>query len=90
METINLGEDYRYKNADEKAAVVRTIHPQIDEMYRKLTTLQAKLMRIRDIPYAIDKKLELLKLKYNRRINEKDVGDEPKLNKNISMDQIHA
>ena len=70
-----LGADYRYKTADEKIALVRTIHPKIDEAYRKLCLLQAKFARLRDIPYAIDKKLELLRLKYNRRINEKDPGD---------------
>jgi len=68
LETNNLGNDYRYKSIDEKIAVVRTIKPDIDNQGRRLTILKAQLFKIKDMPFAIDKKIEMLRIKYTRRM----------------------
>lgn len=68
--TNNLGSDYKFKTIDEKDAIVQSMYPDIAEQKRQLSLLQAKLLRIKDIPYAIDKKLELIKLTYQRRRDE--------------------
>lgn len=70
LETNNLGDEYKYKNIDEKKAIVRTANVKIDEQYKELIKLKCKFMKIKDIPYGIDKKIEMLKMIYSRRIND--------------------
>lgn len=68
IETNKLDSDYKFKTKEEKKSIVRVIRPDIDSRCKELTILKAKLMRIKDIPYGIDKKIDILKSIYNRRL----------------------
>ena len=52
---------------EEKESLILTGNEVVKDLYRKSLVLKAKIAKIKDIPFAIDKKLELLKLKYRRR-----------------------
>lgn len=68
LETNNLPDSYRYKSPDERVAVVRTTNREIDETSRKLSILKGQFARIKDMPFAIDKKIEILRSILSRRI----------------------
>lgn len=70
IETNNLGPDYKYKNIEEKIAIVRTSNEDIDNLFNSLNILKAKFIKIKDIPYSIEKKIEILKLIYHRRLSD--------------------
>ncbi len=65
----NLGVDYKFKSTDEKRAVVLASNKEISNLQYNLSTVKAKFLKIKDIPFAIDKKLVVIKLKYHRRLN---------------------
>ena len=52
---------------EEKESLILSGNEVVKDLYRKSLVLKAKIAKIKDIPFAIDKKLELLKLKYRRR-----------------------
>jgi len=69
----NLSEDCRFKKIEEKIAIVRNENKDIDDRYKDLIILKAKLARIKDIPYAIDRKIDILKMAYQRAICRQNI-----------------
>jgi hypothetical protein len=74
FEISNLGPEFKFKSLNEKDSIVQITHPEISDLKRKLSLLKAKLFRIKDVPFAIDKKLELIKLKYQRKRDGAKLG----------------
>jgi len=54
---------------DEKQAFALGHREDLMEMRKKIISLKAKVTKIKNIPFAINKKIDLLTLKYKRRIH---------------------
>jgi len=57
-----------YLTKEEKKALVLSRREDLKKDMQEIVMLQAEFDRIKDIPFAIDKTLEILKLKYRRRM----------------------
>ena len=66
----SLGSDYQYKSIGEKISAIKSMYPEIDKRSFELNVLKAKLLKIKDVPYSIEKKIDIFKMIYNRRIIE--------------------
>lgn len=66
----SLGSDYQYKSIGEKISTIKSMYPEIDKRSFELNILKAKLLKIKDMPYSIEKKIDIFKMIYNRRIIE--------------------
>lgn len=55
---------------EEKEAAALATDSNLMNLREKVLVLEASLAKIKDLPYAIDKKLDLLTLKLRRRIKE--------------------
>lgn len=53
---------------EEKEAAALSQNPNLMQLRDKVLVLEATLAKIKDLPYAIDKKLDLLTMKLRRRI----------------------
>jgi hypothetical protein len=55
---------------EEKEAAALAMQPDLAELRDKILVLDGVLTKIKDLPWAIDKKLDLLRLKLQRRVKE--------------------
>jgi len=65
--TLRLGEKFKWKTSDEKIAYVLENNSKISKMYERLTVLQSELDSIKNMPFAISKHMENIKLKLYSR-----------------------
>ena len=62
----------KFISRDEKEALIISQNPQIATLSDRLNKLKAQAVRIRDLPLAIDKKLDLIRFKYQRKLGERN------------------
>lgn len=55
---------------EEKEAAALASNPDLAELRDKILVLEAAVLKIKDLPWAIDKKMDLLTIKLRRRIKE--------------------
>jgi hypothetical protein len=68
LQTNNLStEPGQFKTNNEKEAIVFTMDSDLNELHRHLIVLKGQLSRMKDLPFAVDTKLNIVKLKYQRR-----------------------
>lgn len=73
LETQNLpriNEQGSYLTKEEKESLV--ISGRLNGLYKEVQQLKAEFLRIKDVPYAIDRKIELWKLKYRRLMYDRE------------------
>ncbi len=70
LETQKLGEDYKYRKFEEKVALIKETNSTIQTLADRVVLAEIKVNQIKDIPGAIDAKLEILKIIYERKLNE--------------------
>lgn len=71
VETLRIVADIgNYSTKEEKEAAVLAERPDLGEIKDQIVSARAVLAKIKEAPYAIDRKLNLLEAKYKRRVNE--------------------
>lgn len=68
LQTQNITK--QFMTAEEKKALALSQNSELLTLNTTLLTTRAKFIKLKDIPFAIDKKIELLKLKYKRMLDE--------------------
>ena len=59
----------KFMNKEEKMSVALDSDPKLREMERQLILLQMKYHKIKEIPYSIDRQIEIIKMIFSRRIS---------------------
>lgn len=60
----------QFVSNDEKRAIVLGNSSELASLHDKIIAIEAKIAKLAPIPFAIDKKMDLIRLKYVRRCNE--------------------
>lgn len=66
-QTVERPRDGGFLSKEEKEASALLQSEKLVELRDKIVVVKAKLCKIKDIPFAIDNKISLLKMKYKRR-----------------------
>lgn len=66
-QTVERPRDGGFLSKEEKEASALLQKTILVELRDKIVVAKAKLFKIKDLPFAIDKKIDILKLKYRRR-----------------------
>lgn len=66
-QTVERPKDGSFLSKEEKEASALLQSDKLVDLRDKIVMAKAKLSKIKDIPFAIDKKIDMLKMKYRRR-----------------------
>lgn len=55
---------------EEKEALVLEGNREVRNLHERALVLKGQILKIKDLPFAIDKKLDILKMRYRRKVNE--------------------
>lgn len=66
-QTVERPRDGGFLSKEEKEASALLQSQQLVDLRDKIVVAKAKLSKIKDIPFGIDKKIDMLKMKYRRR-----------------------
>ena len=53
---------------EEKKSLIMAQNKDLSDLYQKLLKYEAEYSRIKDVPFAIDKQLDIMRLRYQRRM----------------------
>lgn len=70
-ETQKVDTGNKYLSKEEREAIVLSLHPEVAKLNNKLVLLRAKYSKIKDIVHGIDTIIQVIRMYYNRRINDK-------------------